>query len=181
MAVDVTDHIGFAKRQAKSFSRYFHMEDPDDLQGDALLGLVKAGQSFDPSRGVIFITYAGHVIRTEILRGVRSRRCTGLKSEWRSLDVFRPTTTEPLRSETDGDEENDSRTLRATNDTEAEALQDDISHLCALVKGKEAEVLKALAKGLTRAETAAHLGVSVSRVSQLINAARARLAEKGYT
>jgi RNA polymerase sigma factor for flagellar operon FliA len=45
----------------------------DDLVQDGVLGLIGAVRRYDPSRGVVFSTYAGHRIRGAILDGLRMR------------------------------------------------------------------------------------------------------------
>ncbi len=47
--------------------------DRDDLISAGIVGLIKAVDRFDPSRGVKFATYASSVIRGEIMESLRSR------------------------------------------------------------------------------------------------------------
>ena len=47
--------------------------DRDDLISAGIVGLIKAVDRFDPSRGVKFETYASSVIRGEIMESLRSR------------------------------------------------------------------------------------------------------------
>lgn len=46
----------------------------DDLKGIALLGLVKAAENYDPSKGVSFSTFATRVITNEILMALRKEQ-----------------------------------------------------------------------------------------------------------
>jgi RNA polymerase sigma factor for flagellar operon FliA len=45
----------------------------DDLMQDGVLGLIGALHRYDPTRGVVFSTYAGHRIRGAMLDGLRAR------------------------------------------------------------------------------------------------------------
>ncbi|MDR7418937.1 MAG: sigma-70 family RNA polymerase sigma factor [Armatimonadota bacterium] len=45
----------------------------DDLVQDGVIGLIGALQRYDPERGVVFTTYAGHRIRGAMLDGLRRR------------------------------------------------------------------------------------------------------------
>lgn len=47
--------------------------DRDDLASTGILGLIKAVDHFDPSRGVKFETYASYLIRGEIMESLRER------------------------------------------------------------------------------------------------------------
>ena len=59
----VEAHMGLAMHIVK---RYSNGADSDDLQQVALLGLVRAVERFDPSRGFAFSTFAGRTIEGEL-------------------------------------------------------------------------------------------------------------------
>jgi RNA polymerase sigma-B factor len=67
----VAAHIGLAEYLARRFA---HRGEPlDDLIQVASIGLVKAVDRFDPSRGVEFSTYATHTVIGELKRHFRDR------------------------------------------------------------------------------------------------------------
>jgi RNA polymerase sigma factor (sigma-70 family) len=49
------------------------MREYDELVGDGMVGLVKAGNGFDPEYGVNFATYARKFVRGAMIDGVRSQ------------------------------------------------------------------------------------------------------------
>jgi RNA polymerase sigma-32 factor len=67
----------------------------DDLVQEGNIGLLKAVQRFDPSRGCRLVTYAAYWIRAEIreyvARGYRIVRLGSSKSERRALRIYRRT------------------------------------------------------------------------------------------
>jgi RNA polymerase sigma-B factor len=67
----VAAHLGLAEYLARRFAN--RGESLDDLVQVASIGLVKAVDRFDPSRGVEFSTYATHTIVGELKRHFRDR------------------------------------------------------------------------------------------------------------
>ena len=67
----ITAHLGLAEYLARRFAN--RGEPLDDLVQVASLGLLKAVDRFDPSRGVEFSTYATHTIVGELKRHFRDR------------------------------------------------------------------------------------------------------------
>lgn len=65
----VEEHAGFAEYLARRFSN--RGEPFDDLRQVALIGLVKAVERFDPTRGVNFTSFAAPTITGEIKRHFR--------------------------------------------------------------------------------------------------------------
>ena len=57
----------------------------DDLVALAMLGLVKAGNSYDPSKGNMFSTYATKVAENEILMAIRKTKKTS-----KDISIFTP-------------------------------------------------------------------------------------------
>ncbi|MEA4899296.1 MAG: sigma-70 family RNA polymerase sigma factor [Christensenellaceae bacterium] len=68
----IVDNLGLARHMARKFmGTGIELE---DLVSIAYIGLIKAADSYDPDKGVRFGSYAGVVIRNEILMAVRSYR-----------------------------------------------------------------------------------------------------------
>ncbi len=65
----ITDNIPFAYYMANTFKN--SAVEIEDLHSVALIGLVKAAKQWDPKRGAKFTTYAGIVIKYEILQLLR--------------------------------------------------------------------------------------------------------------
>ena len=59
------------KRIARRVNRLIPSSDVDDLIGDGSVGLIRAIDSFDPSRGPTLEQYAGRVIAGAMLNGLR--------------------------------------------------------------------------------------------------------------
>lgn len=72
----------YAHALAAEVLRQFPTVNKDDVRGTAELGLVEAANSFDPSRGVLFKTFAYYRIRGAIYDGLR-------KMGWFAKDAAR--------------------------------------------------------------------------------------------
>jgi len=74
----IESHIDLAKALARRKYRNspHNLVRLDDLESDAMLGLVQAANSFDASKGNLFRTYAGHRINGAMLDGLRKRNQT---------------------------------------------------------------------------------------------------------
>lgn len=147
------ENIGFAIAIAIRFSRLFHAADPEEIDCDAKLGLVKAASNFSAARGVKFTTYAWPFIIGEICKGVRARSC----------DV-------QFLSEADPD------SVRAVVDhavespLEAVEAMDDVSFIRNHLGSERYE--RASDDRLTVAALSAGLGISRSAAAQRIKRAR---------
>jgi len=69
----ISTHAGLVgyvvAKQCCSYLGTPHVYNEDDATQDGYLGLMRAGESFDPGRGVRFSTYAVTAIRSEISHG----------------------------------------------------------------------------------------------------------------
>ena len=65
--------------------KYEGVLESDDLVAFAMLGLVKAGNSFEPSKGVLFSTYSARVVENEILMAIRKTKKTS-----KDISIFTP-------------------------------------------------------------------------------------------
>lgn len=77
-------------------------EDPEDLFQDGLLGLARAIQKFDPSRGFALSTYADSWIRQSIQRGMLARQ--GARSAKAGRDAIHISMDAPQGTTDDGQE-----------------------------------------------------------------------------
>lgn len=72
----ITSNMDFAEREAGRHARRHH-ESLEDLQQEAAEALLHARETFDPARGVRFITYASHAIASRL-----QRYCQRERSGW---------------------------------------------------------------------------------------------------
>jgi len=74
----IESHIDLAKALARRKYRNspHNLVRLEDLESDAMLGLIQAADSFDASKGNLFRTYAGHRINGAMLDGLRKRNQT---------------------------------------------------------------------------------------------------------
>ena len=94
----ISAHINLVQKIAREYRTYG--VDMDDIVSEGMIGLIKAGQHFDPHKGARLTTYAAYWIRTAILEYVvrnrgsvsiskaRSayRACFGLRRAFRALE-----------------------------------------------------------------------------------------------
>ncbi len=72
MSVNIEEHLGLARKIASEFSRKVGCKYTyDELESQAFLGLVKAGELFDESKGFKFSTFAIPRIKYELMRTYR--------------------------------------------------------------------------------------------------------------
>lgn len=137
----VAANLGLAYKIAGQWARTTSL-DPEELNQEALLGLVLAADYFDPSRGFMFSTFAWKCIQSQL---VRLRR-----QSWRSVGI--------------GTEEIEELALSRPEGVE----RIDLSILSA----REREIIvRRYGLGGIRSQTcdevAAHVGVTRSRVHQI--------------
>jgi RNA polymerase sigma factor for flagellar operon FliA len=69
----IVDHIPLVRYLVGRISSHLPLHiDPQDLMGAAMIGLINAADRFDPSRGVLFKTFAEQHVRGTILDELRS-------------------------------------------------------------------------------------------------------------
>jgi RNA polymerase sporulation-specific sigma factor len=67
--IDISEHLGLAQKIAWGFYPKIHKKyEFEDILQVAYVGLVKAGKSFDETRGIKFSTYAVPKIKGELIR-----------------------------------------------------------------------------------------------------------------
>lgn len=162
---------------------YSSGKNQDDLISIGTIGLIKAVDSFDPSNGARFVTYAGKCLQNEILMYFRSQKKLAAEvSMNETIDVDKDGN--PL---TWGD-------IIATEDTIADDLDlklrsaRAVSIVNSQLSPRERKVISMRygiggTPAITQREVAERLGISRSYVSRIEGAALKKIAEKmeGYS
>lgn len=144
------DHIGLACMIAMKFTSHRPIEDSEQF-GDAMIGLMRAVQTFDPDRGFQFSTYAYHVIKRQIWTSHRSRRKHATSIEKAFLEDL-PDLTDP----------NDDQRLIDT----ADMISKMMDCVC-ILPAREQAVIRARLEGKKLWEVGKLLGVTKERVRQI--------------
>ena len=132
----------------------------DDLVALAMLGLVKAGNSYDPSKGNMFSTYATKVAENEILMAIRKTKKTS-----KDISIFTP-----VGIDRNGNMLELSETLE---DTRAQEFfqqiedRDTVHSAQRVLTEKERSVVWKWIHGINQRNIAEELGVSQSQVSRI--------------
>lgn len=163
----IEDNLGLAGMVAK---RYLNLNfEYDDLFQVACIGLIKAVDLFDPSRGFKFSTLAVKVINYEILKHMRKQK---KHEQILSLD-------EPMKGTADF------RLLDVLEDdcniaTEVVEKIQYVGYLDNLKKvsftPKERECIRLRSQGLTQTEIAELLGTNQVQVSRYLKRAKGKVA-----
>lgn len=132
----------------------------DDLVALAMLGLVKAGNSYDPSKGNMFSTYATKVAENEILMAIRKTKKTS-----KDISIFTQ-----VGVDRNGNVLELSETLE---DTRAQEFfqqiedRDTVNSAQRVLTEKERIVVWKWIHGINQHNIAEELGVSQSQVSRI--------------
>ena len=161
----ISRNLDLVRILAASEWRHRTYLDLDDLISAGNLGLVKAAEKYEPSRGVPFRAYARHWIVGSILDEVR-----GLARQWKrrplSLDAAAET----------GDAPSPLGELLASADR-AEGVTLAVDALGAVTE-RERNFLLAQAAGFSLAEIAEAQGISEARASTIAQRARYRIEDE---
>ncbi|GMA49584.1 RNA polymerase sigma-28 factor [Alicyclobacillus contaminans] len=154
--------------------------DHDDLISIGTVGLIKAVETFQPTKGTKFATYAARCIQNEILMQLRAQKKTR-----RDVSLNSPIGTDKegneitigdiLGSDADGTEEEVSKRMEITN----------MMQLMRILDGRERRVIElrfglADGKEWTQNEVADLLGISRSYVSRLEKRALLKMFHQSY-
>ena len=131
-------------------ARFFGIADADDLIQTGSIGLIKAAERFDPTRGVKFSSYAVPMIAGEIRRSLR-----GAARERASLFAPRAGWDAALADTLPDGSEMEARAVDRVTAEQA------VEKLCPVEKKL---VLLRFYCGLTQTETAAQMGLSQPKV-----------------
>lgn len=142
----------------------------DDLVQEGFLGLLRAIDRYDPSRGTPFLAFARHFVRGGISHYVRDHRWVLRPPRWAS----RPIATLSFDSVQDGEPDR-GPALVGAGDQRPEAAWDDrvvlVEAIAALSPRQRAVVFYSHFIGLTQADVATRVGTSQKHVSRLLAAA----------
>lgn len=165
----VESHMPLARRIARGM-RMRAVDDPADLESDAMWGLVKAAERWDPDRGPSFASFASVACRGEILRGRRDRSDMDRKAWDRGERKRLASLNAPCGEDAElGD-------LLAA-DTIAPGDQVALREAITTVPDGDIVVLRHVV-GLTQRETARRMGRSQMRVCRLERRALGRLRRR---
>jgi len=156
---------------------YSQVRDKEDLISIGTIGLIKAVDSFDPSNGARFATYAGKCLQNEILMYFRSRKKL----------AFEVSMNETIDTDKDGNPLTWGDII-ATEDTIADDLDlklrsaRAVSIINSELTPRERQVISMRygiggVTSVTQREVAAKLGISRSYVSRIEGAALKKIAE----
>lgn len=163
----VLNNVGLVAFSLKSLNQNIFDE---DLYATGIVGLCKAINGFDESKGIKFNTYAGWVIRNEILMTFRKKRITPAFS----LD-------EPYQLE-NGDLVNLSETIADNRRFEDEVIADmQMKKVLLDLNDREKKIISLSMDGKTQGEIADICGISQPYVSRIIKSIHKKWREQNET
>ena len=171
----IEEHIDFATSLARGLrSRLPNCVDSEELQSDAYLGLIKAARGFDPSRGVLFRTYATRHINGAMIDGLRKRHHLRLRLPRRTIwSLDAPAGCADGHPLTLGDTLPDTRCQPADHRIET---RDEIEHAMVRLDGLARQLLTdTYLRGMQRRQIARRDGVTPSAVSSRLKTVHRRL------
>lgn len=171
----VVDHLKLVERIATRLRCILpRIIEETELVGAGNLGLVKAALKFNPSRGVPFAAYAKIRIRGEMLDHLRKNG--RVSRRYRALGVAEAAVVscEELLSngrETIGETLEDS----APGPLQVAESDDSADWIVNIFGGRDRRIVEMHRDGMTQEMIAAILGVSPSRICQLVSDIRAKV------
>lgn len=82
----ITENMGYVVTLARQYSS--DVLDTDDLVSEGTIGIIKAAEKYDPSRGKPFVTFAAPYIRSSIEAAIR--KVTDCDTKFKSTDESIP-------------------------------------------------------------------------------------------
>ncbi len=165
----LTLHEGFVRMQAMRWKQMLPQLDLDDLLQEGRIGLTLAQRTFDPRRGVVFLTYAGRAVHVRIRNYVHKTAHVIRVPRYR---LFEAPSVESLDVMAFEDSDETRHSLVA--DTTEMAWEHDDRHVAMMnamqgLHAHERHVMReCVGKGRPHREVAAEIGRSHTRVQQLV-------------
>jgi RNA polymerase sigma factor (sigma-70 family) len=138
----------------------------DELESDAVYGLMEAARGFDASRGVSFRTYAGKCIRHAMWQGLKQRHHLQDLRSIETADETAPVLSDQIESAAPAPEH-------------AAEVKDQVHHLLKHLEPKLRSVAQGLLRGLSGKQIAKELGIATSTVFQRLSEIRQVAEELG--
>ena len=168
----VSKNMGYVVTLARQYS--CELLSTDDLISEGSIGMIKAAEKYDPSRGKPFVTFAAPYIRHSIEEAIR--KVTG------EVPVLSTDESLPIGSKNNYTLLNvleDKDAPRADHAVEHNALSDDLVRAIVILNEREQEVIKAFfgvdTERKTMAEIGAELNLKRERVRQIRDKALRKL------
>ena len=170
----VEENLGLISYAMKKLPIYL-FESPEDAFQIGTIGLMKAARSYDPSRNILFSTYAMPCIMNELRMELRRINCWNPPGRTFSYDAPLPNM--------DGDTLN-LLDMIPSNEPSAderifvhETLGEVISALKHMKDPDAFEIIRMIVQNRRQEEIAAYLGITQSAVSRKIRKIRSALAQ----
>ena len=168
----VTQNMGYVVTLARQYNS--DILSVNDLVNEGCIGMMKAAEKYDPSRGKPFVTFAAPYVRHSIEEAIT--RTTG------QAPVLSTDESLPIGSNNNYTLLNvleDKGAPKADATIEENELSDDLAHAVNLLDERQHAVIKRLygidCQRMTMAEAATELGLTRERVRQIRNKALRKL------
>ena len=172
----ITSNMGYVVTLARQYKS--DILSTDDLVGEGSIGLMKAADKFDPSRGKPFVTFAAPYIRKSIEDAIS--RLTGetpVLSTDESLPIGSNNNFTLLNVLEDKD------APKADHEVEQNALSDELAEAICTLNEREQAVVKKIygieSERMTMAEIGEEMGLKRERVRQIRDKAMRKLRKQG--
>ena len=171
-----TSNMGYVVTLARQYKS--DILSTDDLVGEGSIGLMKAADRYDPSRGKPFVTFAAPYIRKSIEEAIsRSSGETPVLSTDESLPVGSNNNFTLLNVLEDKD------APKADHEVEQNALSDDLAEAIHTLNEREQAVVRKIygieSERMTMAEIGEEMGLKRERVRQIRDKAMRKLRKQG--
>jgi RNA polymerase sigma factor (sigma-70 family) len=97
MSINAKDHFGLVGSISKKYIKKGERIEDSEVFSDGLVGLTRAMERFDTSRGLQFSTFAYYCIRNEICKGLKERQKgvhSTIRIDWSDSEIDMPARSE---------------------------------------------------------------------------------------
>lgn len=149
------------------------IKNKDDIVSEGMIGLIKAADTFDPSKGCKFSTYAASCIRNAMLMYIRK-----VTKYWaKEVSIFNP-----IGTDADGSQLCYADVLCDENaDVEEDCKSILLKSKIESLPDQDREIMQAVLSGYKQKEIAAMLGLEQPTVSRRIKRIERRLSKEFKT